>query len=205
VQSSYAGVRPLIGTEQGKKEEEMPRDYMILNNARGVVSITGGKLTTCRSMAQKAVDYVARFYFQRKKLKNCETISPISGAMKIEANQADKFQFVTQEFIERLIRRYGSNYQKILEIGKSDPTKLEPLDKDILLTPAEIEYFVTHEFVEKLSDIMCRRTQISLLVKDRGILASQKIAECLGKFKGWDQERIRQEIEEYLLSAAWPA
>ena len=75
--STYAGVRPLIGSNKGVSEDDMSRDFEIIRDERGMLSISGGKLTNCRLMAKKTVNMVYRFL--EDSFKPCVSLSPISG------------------------------------------------------------------------------------------------------------------------------
>ncbi|MEK6626767.1 MAG: glycerol-3-phosphate dehydrogenase/oxidase, partial [Bdellovibrionota bacterium] len=71
--SSYIGIRPLIGSDTGAKEESISRDYVIKNNHQGLYAICGGKLTTFRRMAEKLVDQI----YPENKANSC---TPLFGA-----------------------------------------------------------------------------------------------------------------------------
>ncbi len=78
----FAGIRPLIGSDKDKKESDIPRDFAIKVQQNGLVSITGGKLTTYRRMAKSIVDKVVKTFFSDRKHKPFNSISPISGGEK---------------------------------------------------------------------------------------------------------------------------
>lgn len=187
VVSAYAGIRPLIGQHTSQREEEVSRDYAILVDERGLVSVSGGKLTTYRSMSKKVVDTVVRRFFREKPLKTCQTLSPISGGEPVPSDQA----------VNSLGDRYGSNYSKVGDIIRNNPEKGQKISNTLPYLWAEIDYFVDDEFAEKLSDVLMRRTSIFLFSEDRGSSVCESVAEYMGRLKNWSREKIKHEIEEY--------
>ena len=68
--SARIGIRPLVGSHEGKKESELSRDYMLdyHHSLQGnIVAITGGKLTTYRKMAEKTVNLIQKKFFPERK------------------------------------------------------------------------------------------------------------------------------------------
>lgn len=199
VKSVYAGVRSLIEGDSGMSEEEMPRDELILTDDRGMVSITGGKLTTYRATAEKAVDLAIARFFTGRSLKSCETISHISGGdmAEIQRIKNKNYDFVTSTQVEQLCGRYGSNAAAIIDYFKTDPDLSSPIHPDVPYCRGEIKQFVEHEFCEKLTDVMFRRSELYLFGKNNGMPASTEIAKYIGKLKGWDKERVDEEVRLY--------
>lgn len=199
VRSAYSGVRTLIAGVSGKSEDEAPRDEVILVDGRGVVSIAGGKLTTYRAMAKKAVEAAISSFFKDRNLKPCGTISPISGGDMDEVTRLKKERcdFLKAGQLEILCERYGSNASKILDYCKAEPELCSYISPDVSYCWAELKYFVEHEFCEKLTDIMFRRSQIYLFETDNGVPIARNVAAYIGNLKGWDEQRIDEEVSQY--------
>ena len=199
VQSVYSGVRPLIVEGTIKSEDEMPRDDRTLIDRRGILSITGGKLTTYRKMAEKAVTQSVRVFFPDKKFAPCKTASPISGGdmRKVREILKGVDGFIGKEKAELFCRRYGSNAEAVIGYIKNDSALGEFISEDLPYCRAEFRYFVEREHCEKLSDLMFRRTQIYLFTKDNGLREARGIASYMGSLKGWDEERMDEETRTY--------
>jgi len=199
VQSVYSGVRPLIVEGTIKSEDEMPRDDRTLIDRRGILSITGGKLTTYRKMAEKAVTQSVRVFFPDKKFAPCKTASPISGGdmRKVREILKGADGFIGKEKAELFCRRYGSNAEAVIGYIKNDSALGEFISEDLPYCRAEFRYFVEREHCEKLSDLMFRRTQIYLFTKDNGLREARGIASYMGSLKGWDEERMDEETRTY--------
>jgi len=197
--SVFSGVRPLIADFAGKSEDEAPRDEAILIDERGMVSITGGKLTTYRAMAEKAVGESISSFFKGRNLKTCGTISPISGGDMNEVKMIKdrQYDYLKPGLLENFCERYGSNASTILEYCKTQPELCNYIHPDSTYCRAELMYFVEREFCEKLTDVMFRRSQIYLFEIDNGIPIARDVATYIGKLKDWDEQRIEKEIDQY--------
>lgn len=183
--SETCGIRPLIGSDIGKAEKDMSRDFEIKVSPLGMISVTGGKLTTYRLMAKKTIELLIATYFKNQKWADCSTISPISGGEKINFSLDEKNKI--------LFNRYGSNMIKVLEYQKDKRDFIPTLPYYWF----EIDYMVAHEFVEHLNDFLIRRTEIFLMSP---ILENEllwEIANYLGKLKDWDQGRCQLEVTKY--------
>ncbi|MFQ5431183.1 MAG: glycerol-3-phosphate dehydrogenase/oxidase [Nitrospinota bacterium] len=199
VRSVFSGVRTLIADITGKTEDEATRDEAILIDKRGIVSITGGKLTTYRAMAKKAVGESITNFFKGRNLKSCGTISPISGGDMNEVKRIkDKqYDFLKPGQLETLCERYGSNASTILEYCKAEPELCGYIHPHFTYCRAELKYFVEREICEKLTDVMFRRSQIYLFETDNGMPVMRDVASFIGKLKGWDEHRLEEEINQY--------
>ncbi|MCK5073070.1 MAG: glycerol-3-phosphate dehydrogenase/oxidase [Bacteriovoracaceae bacterium] len=197
--SITTGIRPLIGSNKGKSEGQISRDYEIITDSRGMISITGGKLTSYRSMAKKTVDRLIKKFFQERDFKKCMTISPISGGdiEKINLDDLSKKHHVERKKLELLFERYGSNITSILSHGKHDKSKFEYISNDFPYSWAEIDYIVREEFVERLSDLLERRTIIYLSHPCINKETLIKIANYVGSIKDWNENKIQDEIQYY--------
>lgn len=193
--SAYAGIRPLIGSDKNKKESQLPRDYSIKLNPMGLISITGGKLTTYRDMAKNVVDKTLKNFFPNHNFKSCQTLSPISGGQKlIEYKWQDH---IPQEIRQHLTSYYGSNFVIILQYADNQSTKLQTITNTSPHIWAEIDYAIHHEFTLHLLDLMQRRLTFYWFSEDNGLGVCEKIATYMGDLLGWQTKQIEQEIAAY--------
>ena len=193
--SAYSGVRPLIGAGNGESVSRLSRDYKIKVDPRGMVSITGGKLTTYRLMAKKLVDRVVKEFFKERHLAPCTTTLPISGGdvTEIKGLQAK----ITNDDFRHLIENYGSNSRVILDYIEKDPRCGKRISPQYSLLWAEIDYFIDYEFAQQLSDIFIRRTTTFIFAKDNGISICDEVARHMGKQLGWSEEYVLSQIAGY--------
>nr|WP_106785156.1 glycerol-3-phosphate dehydrogenase/oxidase [Lysinibacillus timonensis] len=168
IESSWAGVRPLI-YEEGKDPSEISRKDEIWVSKSGLVTIAGGKLTGYRKMAKMVVDLIAK-QFQSEEgrhIKACQTKTlPISGgdvggSSKFASFKEEKITMaesrgLSKESYKKLAQRYGSNINRIFEIAKTyDSSNQYGLPLEIYV---QIVYALEGEMTAKPVDFFIRRT-----------------------------------------------
>ena len=94
-----------------------------------------------------------------------------------------------KNIIVTLKNRYGSNWHKIVVYVRRDQSKGELISDNINMIKAELDYMVVDEFIESLTDVMLRRTQLYLQAKNNGRDEAQVVADYIGKLKGWTAEQ----------------
>ncbi len=213
LQGSYAGLRPLVA-EPGKPESKVSRKHVILERDDGLFSLLGGKLTTFRKMAEDLLlKHIRKI---RKdvglpKFSSQKNLTKIVYTIAITKEEWQEAPEVTcsklhPRIIHHLFEQYGRGGLEILQRVQQEPE----LGKRILDDPAypvevspwiicEVDYVVRHEAPLHLEDVLCRRMEISWLVRPdyQGQIAV-KTALRMGKILGWSKARIRKEIRTYL-------
>lgn len=162
---AYAGVRPLPQRTKGP-ESAITRKHIIKENrriAKGLISIIGGKLTTYRSLAEQAVDRVAKVL--GRKLPPCTSgDTPLPGAPGIDAARTalSSFTGLSERGAERLLSIYGGRAIEIIELTKTSSPGDRSLDAQSTLLAAEVVFAIREEFALTLNDIVHRRMMIGL-------------------------------------------
>ncbi|WP_433541613.1 glycerol-3-phosphate dehydrogenase/oxidase [Streptosporangium sandarakinum] len=200
VEGVYAGLRPLIsGAATGT--EKLSREHLVANPVPGLVTVSGGKYTTYRVMARDAVDSAADELGPGVPESVTERL-PLLGATGYEAvwngrrNLAERYGLSVSR-MERLLRRYGSGVEELLEIVGAEPMLGEPLFAAPDYLRAEIVYAASHEQALHLSDVLARRTHVAIEQRDRGLAVAPQAAALVAPVLGWNAETIRHETEEY--------
>lgn len=158
IRGSFAGLRPLLRTEDGDTAD-ISREHTILRAPNGVHTVVGGKLTTYRRMAEDAVD--AAIGAAHLIAGPCATRRiPLVGAVSgVGRDRIDAPPI--------LIERYGSEARAVHETARTDPAQAEPVAPGIDVTAAEFAYAITHEGALDPDDLLDRRTRIGLVPADR--------------------------------------
>jgi glycerol-3-phosphate dehydrogenase len=199
VQSAFVGVRPLVGSADGKSESELPRDYEIRSNHNGYIAVTGGKLTTYRHMAQKVVDLLVHDFFPDFAFKPCSSISPISGGEMMSDKYGIQEEIkLSQEHLQIIQSRYGSNVSIVGAHICAAEDGAERISDDIPYLWGEIDYFVHMEQALSLSDVLIRRSEIFFIQPLLPDSLLRKIALRMSKLLGTDENWVDREIELYL-------
>ncbi len=156
---TFVGARPLLGGEEGVSEDAVSRDDRVLNPARGVWAITGGKLTTYRAMAKRLVDGLIRESFADRPLLSCSTTTPLPGAR-------DALPVGASPVLTELWGRYGADARLIEQRWAREPELAERIDPRAPFVWAEVEHALEREWVERLDDLLERRLGVFLLAPE---------------------------------------
>lgn len=202
--SAYAGIRPLV-REKGKAESSVSRKHEIIDSGMGLVTIVGGKLTEFRRMAEDTlfVLFKKRYIKPVKAVRNYSK-KPYRIGMTLEAfNKAvmdEKLApFASYEQLKHFHAQYGRGGLDILKRIRRDSRQGALLLDGYPFTRAEIEYILENEMVCTLKDLMCRRTEMQMLVwHHRQRELAVKVADIMGPYLGWNQEKKNSEIRNYL-------
>ena len=193
---AYAGVRPLPKREKGP-ESAITRKHIIFKHkqqARGLISIIGGKLTTYRNLAEQAVD--AALKLSSKDAKSCSTRTlPLPGADRLDeaTRQLTDAAELTPASATRLLEIYGSRAIEIARLQKADYPDTY-LDEEQTVLAAEVAFSIRHEFATDLIDIMHRRMMVGL-DRDQGLSMAEAIAALAADVIGWDKTEQNQQLE----------
>ena len=184
VTGTWAGLRPLVtGGTVGQKTADLSRRHKVAASKTGLVTVTGGKLTTYRKMAEDTTDAVLKTIGRRAacRTKNLRLMGAAGPAPDDE----------------HLARRYGSEASSILTLADSDPDLASPLVPGLPYRRAEAVYAVRNEMATTLDDVLTRRTRARLLNRDATAAAAESVARLIGAELGWDESRITAEVESY--------
>lgn len=214
VESSWVGLRPLIA-EDGKKPGEISRKNEIFIAPSGLLSITGGKLTGYRKMAEKIVDIITNQLQQEEGIvyQKSETKSlPISGG---DVGGSGKFPLfkekklsqakqlgISKPVAERLVKRYGSNVDFLFELYEK-MSQIEKIDR-IFLT--ELNYAIEYEVVIKPVDFFIRRTGMLFFNVDEVENYKESVMDFMAKKLSWSNEQkltFAIELDEEIFRAKW--
>jgi len=160
VKGSYAGLRPLIDTGEGRTSD-LSREHAVIESSNGVFSVVGGKLTEYRHMAEDVLDHALAA--RAVTAQPCRTRNlPLVGAA---ANPVATLR-TTSDLPGSLVARYGAESPNVIASARcARPT--DPVADGIDVTRAEFEFAVTHEGALSADDIVDRRTRIGLVEADR--------------------------------------
>jgi glycerol-3-phosphate dehydrogenase len=181
VLSVFAGLRPLAAPEgDTSKTKEISRSHKLIISKSGLVTITGGKWTTYRRMAEDTVDKA----IQTGGLKplHCFTKNlPIHGS-KSGMDWEDHLYV------------YGSDRDKLLALINENPELGNKLHSRYAYLQAEVIWAVRYEMARTIEDVLARRVRLLFLDAQAAIeaapLVAKLMAEELGKYSQWENEQV---------------
>ena len=202
---TWAGLRPLVADpEASGRTADLSRRHKVRRSDSGVVTITGGKLTTYRKMAADTIDEVLAEVLdadrvtrlrQRSKTKNLK-IHGANGYEELMAS-ADSLSPLGGDEVRRLADRYGSDATTVLAIAESDPSMAELLVPGLPYLRAEAIFAVRYEMATTVDDVLSRRTRARLEVRDASADAAFAVAALLAPELGWDEAEQARQVADY--------
>lgn len=184
VLSVFAGLRPLAAPTAGNENstKEISRDHKLIKGESNMITITGGKWTTYRKMAEETVNMAITV----GKLRNepCKTTDlQIHGYT--HEKQAGHWQV------------YGTDTTKIQSLIAENPSLSEKLHENYDYLAAEVVWASRHEMIVKIEDFLARRIRLLLLDAHASLEVAPKVARLMAKELHKDQAWIDSEIEDY--------
>lgn len=186
----WAGLRPLLAPEKGRKIKErtadLSRRHRVTDSGDGVVHVTGGKWTTYRQMAEDAVDalrsYVPELAGVRTKSLRLYGVSAWRPSNELE---------------EHLYHRFGADTTKVLDLISDEPALGTCPIMGQPYIGAEFLFSAREELVTSLVDLLTRRTRAHLHDARATLGAAESIANIVAEELGWDDAEVVHQVTAY--------
>jgi glycerol-3-phosphate dehydrogenase len=179
--SAHAGLRPLVSSDT-RDTRSISRDHVLLVSKSGLVTITGGKWTTYRQMAEEAVDQAAAgsgLDAKRSRTKNLK----IHGADDSLSSNSR-------------LDRFGSDLESVKRLVDTIPRGTEKIHPRLSCTRGEVVWSVRSEMARTVEDILARRTRALFLDAGASLRAAPVVASImadeLDRDDRWIEEQVRQ-------------
>jgi glycerol-3-phosphate dehydrogenase len=202
---AFAGVRPLISTGDPKKSVDISRKAELYETSSGMVTITGGKLTTWRRMAKMTVDRIVE---REAREAPCRT-HEIPLGQAIAADELARVEGVPEESYQALASRYGHGAHEVLALAAERGELSQPIIPGLPDLLAEVAVAARREQARSVGDVLLRRTRLGLLAAREltgeppagappGHSAPvQRVGETLARELGWSSERLAVELDRF--------
>jgi glycerol-3-phosphate dehydrogenase len=190
---AYAGVRPLISSGDPKKSVDISRRAELYETGSGLLTITGGKLTTFRRMAKQVVDRIVE---RDGRDAPCRT-HEIPLGMPVEPSELPEVEGVGEETLAMFSGRYGYAARDVLAVAQERPELRARIVPDLPDLLAEVVIAARAEQAQSLGDVFLRRTRLGLLAASAVCDldgAARTVAGVLGGELGWDDARVDAEL-----------
>ncbi|MEX1213367.1 MAG: glycerol-3-phosphate dehydrogenase/oxidase [Balneolaceae bacterium] len=195
VRSIFTGLRPLVNRNPDESTKSLSRDHTILTDESGLVTITGGKWTTYRRMAEETIDHVIDTAGLEPRTCKTHELS-IHGSTSMEgADPEDPAEL------------YGSDKVSIDALERDHPEWAMPLHPDLPYKRSHVIWAVRHEMARTVEDVLARRTR-SLFLDSRASRAVAAdvagwIATELGRDEAWMDQQLT-DFDALLTAYEWP-
>lgn len=195
VLSVFAGLRPLRKVGGASDTASVPRDHSLLVSQSGLVTITGGKWTTYRKMAEDTVNQAAQVGGLDE--RPCAT-----AALRLHGWQEPTAP-------SNHLQCLGTDAGAVRELAASRADLAAPLYPALSYAAAEVLWAVRHEMARTVEDVLSRRTRALLLDARASMEAAPRVAELLaaelGRDEAWQREQVtayRRLAQDHLLGGA---
>jgi glycerol-3-phosphate dehydrogenase len=183
VLSVFVGIRPLVKSGDSKLTAALSRDHTIHFDASGLLTATGGKWTTYRSMAEHAVDQAADFAGLAE--RPC-----VTRTLNVHGFHSNAERFGT-------LSVYGSDALGIQDLVRATPSLATPLHARLPYRGAEVVWAARHEMARTVEDVLARRTRALFLNARAAEAMAPEVARLMAGELGWDAARQAAEVASF--------
>ncbi len=191
VTGSWAGLRPLVAGASSARTADLSRRHQVLRSPSGLVSVTGGKLTTYRRMAADTVDAVFTVLGSRP------TRSPTRRLRLIGAPIGHDVSPPSDPTIAHLRGRYGTEAPAVLAVTEEDSSLRERLSEALPYLRAEVVFAARHEMACTVEDVLARRLRALMLHRDAAMAAAEDVSRILARELRWDDGHRASEVARF--------
>lgn len=181
--SFFAGIRPLVNLENSTQTAAISRDHFLWVSESGLVTITGGKWTTYRKMAEDTINQAA-----------------IVGGLEERASVTENLKihgWLENHDVSDPLSYYGADLSPIREMIRKDPNSGELLHSQLPYPMAVVEWSMKQEMARTIEDVLARRTRALLLDAKASLDAAPKVARVMAQVGHYSQEWIDHQLKDY--------
>ncbi|XP_061353083.1 glycerol-3-phosphate dehydrogenase SDP6, mitochondrial-like isoform X2 [Gastrolobium bilobum] len=212
VLSAWSGIRPLAMDPSAKNTESISRDHVVCEDLPGLVTITGGKWTTYRGMAEDAVNAAI------KSGKLTPTNGSVTNNLRIVGGEGwdpASFTVLTQQYVRMKVTHRGKVVPGVMDTAAAKHlshaygtlaecvaaiAQNESLGKRLAhgypFLEAEVAYCARREYCESAIDFIARRTSLAFLDTDAAGRALPRVIQILATEHKWDKSRQKEELQK---------
>lgn len=184
--SVFAGLRPLVKTRDTTETSGISREHAILVSDSGLVTVTGGKWTTYRKMAQDAVD-------RAESVAGLATRPSRTEQLRIHGWQGS--------IDNGPMGMYGSDANRLSELERLLPTGSELLHPRLPYRVCQVIWALRHEYTRTVEDMLARRTRALLLDAAASMEMAPRVARLMADELGYDEEWQQEQVSSFIALA----
>jgi glycerol-3-phosphate dehydrogenase len=202
VLATWAGLRPLVRSAADGRTADLSRRHRVSRSGSGVVTVTGGKLTTYRRMAVDTVDLVMEQLDRRgRSITRRLRLHGADGYAALAAGHAGRLG-VTAGVLDHLANRHGGDARILAAMITRDASLGEALVAGLPYLRAEALHAVRAEMAVTLDDVLTRRVPARWLDAAASAAAAEDVARLIGPELDWDEGEIAGQVASYRAAVA---
>jgi glycerol-3-phosphate dehydrogenase len=197
VVSAWAGIRPLLPAP-AETPGAVTREHAVTTSDSGLVTISGGKLTTYRVMAHDVLAAILpRLPVAHSTDRTLSSPLPGGDFDSLEELMA-KIDDATGDpaLARHLATSYGTRWRDVFSSIQAS-NGADRIVPDLPYTIGELRYCVANEFAMTLADLFIRRTHLAFETSDHGAESAPRAASAIAPLLGWDAVAERRAIADY--------
>lgn len=199
VVSAWAGIRPLAAAGSAADPSASSREHALHESPAGLLSITGGKLTTYRSMAAEVVDAVERRLGRRPTAPRTAWLRLPGAPGSLEEESRLARAVVHDDAVaQHLVESYGTAWRGVWALARRDPWLAGRVVPRLPVVRATLAYAVSRELALTIADLLMRRTKLAFETRGAELdAAAADAARVLADALGWTEGERIAAVDEY--------
>jgi glycerol-3-phosphate dehydrogenase len=196
----WAGLRPLLAPtrDQTERTADLSRRHTVHTSPHGVVTVTGGKLTTYRSMAEDTMDQVMTELGTGRTGRRCVTRSlRLRGAPDGRSSRDRSRGRSDAGFPDHLHARYGTEAGAVVALAEERPDLLDPVVAGLPYIGAEVIHAVRAEMAQTVDDVLSRRTRARIQDARAAADAARAVADLMAPELGWSDAQAADQARAF--------
>jgi glycerol-3-phosphate dehydrogenase len=200
ITGAWAGLRPLLSLPRSRvsvgrsgrspSTADLSRRHQVTASPVGLVTVTGGKLTSYRAMAADATDQVVRLLGKgaRRSPTRRLALRGATGAAELKDPSAAGRLGLDPFLLAHLVDRYGGEAAQVASLVRQDPGLAEPLVAGLPYVAAEAVHAVRAEMAVTLEDVLSRRLRALPRRRHAAVEAAPRVCRLVARELGWSPE-----------------
>ncbi len=197
--AAWAGIRPLAAAAHSGDANSASREHLVESGPGGVITVTGGKLTSYRIVARDVVNAVFHALNRRSPRVRTDRI-PLSGGdvQDLDAElAAARAATGTDDIAAWLVHAYGGDWHQVWARAAADAALAARLVPSLPYLGADVVHAVEAEFACTVADVLVRRTHLAFETRDHGLAVAPRVAARMAPLLGWTDRGEELAVEEY--------
>lgn len=197
--AAWAGIRPLAAAAHSGDANSASREHLVERGAGGVITVTGGKLTSYRVIGHDTVNAVFRALRRRSPRVRSDQLPLAGGDITSLEDElaAARAAAGADDIAAWLVHAYGGDWHQVWARVTQDPRLGDRLHPDLPYVGAAVAHGVAAELGCTIADLLIRRMHIAFELRDHGRGLAPRVAELMSPQLGWTDRGAEHALDEF--------